>query len=76
MKLADGPKRIPLLITAVTAEKRIERRLKELGIFVGAHVFLVAFSPLKSSVLLEVGDVRVAVSRSVANKIEVVERGR
>ncbi len=76
MKLVDGPKQTSLLIAAIATDKRIERRLKELGIFVGARIVLVAFSPLKSSVLLEIEEVRVAVSRSVANKIEVVEKGQ
>ena len=76
MKLSNAKKLIPLVITSIAVEGKTERRLKELGLFVGAHIQLVAFSPLKSSVLVEVDSVRVAVSRSVAVLVEVAECGR
>ena len=73
MKLCDAKKFVPLVIQRVAVDGKTERRLKELGLFVGARIQLVAFSPLKSSVLVEMEGVRVAVSRSVAFLVEVGE---
>ena len=76
MNLSNARKFVPLVIKSIAVDCKTERRLKELGLFVGARIQLVAFSPLKSSVLVEADGVRVAVSRSVALMIEVAEGGR
>jgi Fe2+ transport system protein FeoA len=76
MKLSNATKFTPYVVKKISVDSKTARRLKELGLFVGAQIQLVAFSPLKSSVLVEVDDVRVAISRTVANQMEVVENER
>ena len=76
MKLSNATKFTSYVVKKISVDSKTARRLKELGLFVGAQIQLVAFSPLKSSVLVEVDDVRVAISRTVANQMEVVENER
>ena len=58
-------------ITAVGVSGAAAQRLVSLGVVRGATVRALAFSLFKSSVLISVPPVRVALRRAVASQIEV-----
>lgn len=58
-------------VTKIDLDGAAGNRLQSLGLTVGGKVQLLGFSLFKSSVLLGIGQTRVAVRKWVAQKIEV-----
>lgn len=73
MILSEAEKNTDLTVTKVTGEPRVTKRLRELGVAPGGRLRVVRFSPLKSSVLVEVLGSLLAVRLDAARGIEVTE---
>ncbi len=60
------------VVIRVHTQERIKERLKMLNVYENAKIKVVGRSLFKSSLLLEVGGIRLGLRRELAEKIEVV----
>lgn len=75
MTLDQVPTRTPVTVAAVTASPAEQRRLTELGLRHGARVEVLRRAPFGGPLALRVADGLLALRRSQAGDISVVEEG-
>ena len=75
MTLDQVPARTPVTVAAVTAHPAEQRRLTELGLRHGARVEVIRRAPFGGPLALRVADGLLALRRSQAGGIAVIEEG-
>ena len=75
MNLAQIKKGESAVIIRVDAERGVRERLRMLNVFPGSEVRVVRHSLFRSSLMLEVGGIRLGLRRELAEHIGVLRRG-
>lgn len=74
MNLSQIKKGESAVVIRVDADQNIRERLRMLNVFPSAEVKVVRYSLFRSSILLEVGGIRLGIRRELAEHIGVLRR--
>jgi len=71
MKLLDAPKNIPLRLVGYMGGKRVDSKLRQLGLTPGREIKVLRLAPIGGPIMVDVEGRSVALGRGIAAKIQV-----